>query len=190
MVRPAIDEFDFFDVELRAGQQIILQFPDPSVADLDLYLLNHEGQIIDGSIGPGDSTHPGESTWHGTHVAGIAAAESNNAIGVAAINQLAPYSGFGDRLDLVAPGGNMRVDHTGDGYPDGIMSTLVDDTSGTRRSAYAFYQGTSMATAVVSGVVSLARSIDPGLTPDTFAFLLESGRLTDDMVPRRTGDQR
>nr|WP_156820491.1 S8 family serine peptidase [Thioalkalivibrio thiocyanodenitrificans] len=236
---------------------------------------------------PGDSTHPGESTWHGTHVAGIAAAESNNAIGVAgiswgarimpvrtlgkeglgtqydtlqgirwaaglpndsetvparpadvinlslgggtfstiaaaltqeirdrgifiiaaagnrtgtvdfpaahdavfavgatdAINQLAPYSGFGDQLDLVAPGGNMRVDHTGDGYPDGILSTLVDDTSGTRRSAYAFYQGTSMATAVVSGVVSLARSIDPGLTPDTFAFLLESGRLTDDMGP-------
>jgi serine protease len=239
-----------------------------------------------GGDDPGDSSQPGQSTWHGTHVAGIAAAETNNRVGVAgvswgakilpvrtlgegggslydtlqgiryaaglpndsgtvperradvinlslgggtfvqdqadlyqeirdrgifviaasgnsggavgfpaayeavfavgatdAINRRAPYSSFGNQLDLVAPGGDMRVDRTGDGYPDGILSTLIDDASGTPRSAYAFYQGTSMATAVASGVAALARSVDPNLTPDLFAQLLVQGRLTDDIEP-------
>ncbi|AHE97044.1 S8 family serine peptidase [Thioalkalivibrio paradoxus] len=233
---------------------------------------------------PGDSSQPGQSSWHGTHVAGAAAAATDNAIGIAgvswgarimpvrtvgkgggllydtlqgirfaaglpndsgtvparsadvinislgggafaqaqadlyqqirdlgifvvaaagnsagsvgfpaaydavfavgatdALNQRAPYSSFGDGLDLVAPGGDMRVDRTGDGYGDGILSTVADDTTGSRRSAYAFYQGTSMATAVASGVVALARSTEPGLTPDAFDFLLRSGALTDDL---------
>ena len=239
-----------------------------------------------GGDDPGDSSQPGQSTWHGTHVAGIAAAETNNEVGVAgvswgakilpvrtlgegggrlydtlqgiryaaglpndsgtvpepradvinlslgggtfvqaqadlyqeirdlgifviaasgnsggavgfpaayeavfavgatdAINRRAPYSSFGPQLDFVAPGGDMRVDRTGDGYPDGILSTLVDDASGTPRSAYAFYEGTSMATAVASGVVALASSVDPNLTPDLFAQLLVQGRLTDDIEP-------
>ncbi len=239
-----------------------------------------------GGDDPGDSSQPGQSTWHGTHVAGIAAAATDNARGVAgvswgarilpvrtlgegggrlydtlqgiryaaglpndsgtvparradvinlslgggsfvqdqadlyqeirdlgifviaasgnnggavgfpaaydavfavgatdAINQRAPYSSFGPQLDFVAPGGDMRVDRTGDGFPDGILSTLVDDASGTPRSAYAFYQGTSMATAVASGVAALARSVDPDLTPDRFAQLLVQGLLTDDIEP-------
>ena len=239
-----------------------------------------------GGDDPGDSSQPGRSTWHGTHVAGIAAAATDNKTGVAgvswgakilpvrtlgegggslydtlqgirysaglpndsgtvparradvinlslgggtfvqdqadlyqeirdldifviaasgnnggavgfpaaydavfavgatdAINRRAPYSSFGPELDFVAPGGDMRVDRTGDGFPDGILSTLVDDASGTPRSAYAFYQGTSMATAVASGVAALARSVDPELTPDVFAQLLVQGLLTDDIEP-------
>ncbi|TVP78222.1 S8 family serine peptidase [Thioalkalivibrio sp.] len=239
-----------------------------------------------GGDDPGDSSQPGQSTWHGTHVAGTAAAATDNARGVAgvswgakilpvrtlgegggrlydtlqgirysaglandsgtvpdrpadvinlslgggtfveaqrdlyrdirgrgifviaasgndggavgfpaaydavfavgatdAINRRAPYSSFGPELDFVAPGGDMRVDRTGDGYPDGILSTLVDDASGTPRSAYAFYQGTSMATAVASGVAALARSVVPDLTPDDFARLLDQGLLTDDIEP-------
>jgi serine protease len=239
-----------------------------------------------GGDDPGDSSQPGQSTWHGTHVAGIAAAATDNARGVAgvswgarilpvrtlgegggklydtlqgiryaaglandsgtvpepradvinlslgggtfeqaqadlyreirdlgifviaasgnnggavgfpaaydavfavgatdAVNQRAPYSSFGPQLDFVAPGGDMRVDRTGDGYPDGILSTLVNDASGTPRSAYAFYQGTSMATAVASGVAALARSVDRTLTPDVFAQLLDQGLLTDDIEP-------
>ena len=239
-----------------------------------------------GGDDPGDSSQPGQSTWHGTHVAGIAAAATNNARGVAgvswgakilpirtlgegggrlydtlqgiryaaglpndsgtvparradvinlslgggtfvraqadlyqeirdlgifviaasgnnggavgfpaaydavfavgatdAINRRAPYSSFGPQLDFVAPGGDLRVDRTGDGYPDGILSTLVDDASGTPRSVYAFYQGTSMATAVASGVAALAGSVAADLTPDLFAQLLVQGRLTDDIEP-------
>lgn len=100
-----------------------------------------------------------------------------------AVNQRAPYSSSGDALDFVAPGGDMRVDRTGDGYGDGILSTLVDDTSGSPQSVYAFYQGTSMATAVASGVAALARSVQPGLAPDLFAQWMESGRITDDIAP-------
>ena len=236
---------------------------------------------------PGDSSTPGRSSWHGTHVAGIAAAASNNLAGVAgvswgarilpirtlgegggtlydtlqgiryaaglpndsgtvpqrradvinlslgggsfsqteadlyqsirdqgifviaasgnsagavsfpaaydsvfavgatdAINERAFYSSFGNQLAFVAPGGDMRVDRTGDGYADGILSTVADDTSGFRKSAYAFYQGTSMATPVASGVAALARSVDPDLTPDRFEQLLVSGRLTDDLGPK------
>jgi serine protease len=75
------------------------------------------------------------------------------------------------------------VDRTGDGYGDGILSTVADDTSGLRKSAYAFYQGTSMATPVASGVAALARSVDRQLTPDRFEQLLVSGLLTDDLGP-------
>jgi len=101
-----------------------------------------------------------------------------------AINERAFYSSFGNQLAFVAPGGDMRVDRTGDGYADGILSTVADDTSGFRKSAYAFYQGTSMATPVASGVAALARSVDPDLTPDRFEQLLVSGRLTDDLGPK------
>ena len=234
-----------------------------------------------GGDDPGDSPRPGESTWHGTHVAGIAAAETNNGVGVAGVSwdakilpvrtlgegggtlydtlqgiryaaglpndseiilerpadvinlslgggtfvqaqadlyqeirelgifviaaagnsnaavgfpaaypavfsvgatdnnrRRAPYSSFGYQLDLVAPGGSF-----GGGIPStaGILSSVADDRSGIRISDYEFYQGTSMATAVASGVVALARSIDPGLNPERFLQLLASGRLTDDV---------
>ena len=239
-----------------------------------------------GGDDPGDSPTSGASSWHGTHVAGIAAAATDNATGVAGVSwgaQILPirtlgegggtlydtlqgiryaaglpndsetvperpadvinlslgggsfsqaqadlyqeirddgifvvaasgnsggsvtfpaaydavfavgatdanservsYSSFGNQLAFVAPGGDMRVDRTGDGFPDGLLSTLVDDTTGARKSAYAFYQGTSMATAVASGVVALARSVDPQLTPERFERLLVSGLLTDDLGP-------
>ena len=100
-----------------------------------------------------------------------------------AIDERARYSSFGNQLAFVAPGGDMRVDRTGDGFGDGILSTVADDTLVTRRSSYEFYQGTSMATAVASGVAGLARSVDPALNPDRFEQLLVAGRLTDDLGP-------
>ncbi len=96
-------------------------------------------------------------------------------------NQRAPYSNFGPSVAVAAPGGNMAVDANGNGYPDGIFSTLVDDTSGTRQSSYNFYQGTSMAAPHVSGVIALMKAVYPDLTPDTFDNILESGAITDDL---------
>ena len=269
-----------------------------AVIDTGVFL-NHEdlqGKLLPGydfvrmqptGDDPGDPSSPGGSSWHGTHVAGIAAAASDNSVGVAgvswgarilpirtltdqggtlyntlqgiryaaglpndsgtvpdrradvinlslgggsfsqaeadlyqsirdqgifviaasgnsagavsfpaaydavfavgatdAINARAYYSSFGNPLAFVAPGGDMRVDRTGDGFADGILSTVADDTSRVRKSAYAFYQGTSMATPVASGVAALARSVDPGLTPDRFEQLLVSGLLTDDLGPK------
>jgi len=92
-------------------------------------------------------------------------------------NRRAPYSRYGDALDFVAPGGLMRNQQS----PDGILSTIAKGSGEDLESDYAFYQGTSMATAVASGVVALAKSIDPALTPDRFAEMLQCGLLTDDI---------
>jgi len=86
------------------------------------------------------------------------------------------YSNSGDGLDFVAPGGLMRNSQS----PDGMLSTIAPESSDAPETGYAFYQGTSMATAVASGVVALAKAVDPDLTPDRFAEMLECGLLTDD----------
>ncbi|MFN4263391.1 MAG: S8 family serine peptidase [Thioalkalivibrionaceae bacterium] len=243
---------------------------------------------------PGDSERIGESTWHGTHVAGIIGASTDNAIGVAGVSQgvqimpvrvlgldggtaydvlqgvrfaaglpndsgrvpgrradvinlsigsqtgfsaienqvyelarangsivvaaagnsgrapvafpaayrsviavgatdardvRAPYSSFGPELDLVAPGGNLLRDDTGDGYPDGILSTSVNDLRNRRESYYQQYEGTSMAAAIVSGVFALARSIDPRLQQEDIKDLLAAERLTDDVGPVGRDDE-
>lgn len=113
-----------------------------------------------------------------------AAYEAVFAVGATdALNQRAPYSSYGNSLDFVAPGGDMRRDRNGDGFPDGLLSTIATDADGGYQSTYGFYQGTSMATAVASGVVALAKSVNPGLTPDRFAEMLQCGLLTDDIGP-------
>lgn len=105
------------------------------------------------------------------------------------LDRRAPYSSYGSRLDLVAPGGDMRFDRTGDGFSDGIYSTFVDDTTTGRRSDYEFLQGTSMATAVASGVLALARAMNPDLDLPTVRFLLEQGDLTTDPGPPGHDDE-
>ncbi len=92
------------------------------------------------------------------------------------LNRRAYYSTSGESLDFVAPGGDMRFGRNG----DGILSTSVEDRDGEWVTAYSFKTGTSMATAVASGVVALAKAVDPDLTPDRFAEMLECGLLTDD----------
>lgn len=81
----------------------------------------------------------------------------------------ASYSNFGSSVDLCAPGGDMGTDLNGDGYPDGVLSTLGNDRG---EFLYRFYQGTSMACAHVSGVVALMRAVHPGLGPADLDLLL------------------
>jgi len=104
-----------------------------------------------------------------------------NVISVAAVDQnsvRAPYSNFHASVDLCAPGGDTSVNTnpgTGPGqdeYVDGVLSTLVDETSGS--PIYVFYQGTSMACPHAAGVAALMKIVSPTLTPPEIESRLTS----------------
>ena len=70
----------------------------------------------------------------------------------------APYSNFGSRVDISAPGG-------ADSEANGILSTLNNGTTVPAANTYRVGIGTSFAASHVSGIVSLVLSANPGLSP-------------------------
>lgn len=107
---------------------------------------------------------------------GVVSVDAVNLSGV-----LASYSNYGPDIDAAAPGGELSGDVNGDGYPDGILSTLGDDSSGQVVYTYGYYAGTSMAAPHVAAVAALMKAVYPGLTPPRFDNMLNSGQLTDDL---------
>lgn len=90
-------------------------------------------------------------------------------------NHRAPYSNYGPRIDVMAPGGDTRADLNNDTYPDGVLSPVRDDQNG--EFAYAFYQGTSMAAPHVAGVIALMKSRRPALSgTEALALLQQTAR--------------
>ncbi|MDB5933749.1 MAG: peptidase [Massilia sp.] len=90
---------------------------------------------------------------------------------VAAVNRSggrAWYSNYGAIVDVAAPGGDTTV------TANGILSTLNAGLTAPGADSYAFYQGTSMATPHVAGVVALMLSKNPNLTPDEVEARLKS----------------
>jgi serine protease len=93
-------------------------------------------------------------------------------ISVAAVDRIgdkAPYSNFGSGIDVAAPGGDLSDDLDGDGFPDGVLSTLGNDQGDF---LFRFYQGTSMASPHVAGVLALMLAVNPNLTPMDIDHLL------------------
>ncbi|ANS68761.1 extracellular protease [Streptomyces lincolnensis] len=87
----------------------------------------------------------------------------NNIISVAATNRTgakASYSNYGSLVDISAPGGQ-----TSTGTANGILSTLNSGTKTPTSESYAYYQGTSMATPHIAGLVALVKSANSALTP-------------------------
>ena len=103
----------------------------------------------------------------------VAPASCRNVITVGATgydDTRAPYSNYGARIDVMAPGGDVSRDLDGNGLPDGVMST--DFGAGRTAEGYEYQEGTSMAAPHVAGVVSLMKSLDPELTFDEALFAL------------------
>ncbi|MFI5962232.1 S8 family peptidase [Streptomyces asoensis] len=97
------------------------------------------------------------------NVANHSPGNCNNVISVAATNRTgarASYSNYGSLVDISAPGGQ-----TGTGTANGILSTLNSGTRTPSGESYAYYQGTSMATPHIAGLVALVKSANPALTP-------------------------
>jgi serine protease len=93
------------------------------------------------------------------------------------------YSNFGPTIDLAAPGGDNSADINVDGFPDGVLSTCGNDTTGAIEFVYCFFQGTSMAAPHMAGVVALMKAIYPALTPEELDILLINGSITEDIGP-------
>ena len=79
------------------------------------------------------------------------------------------YSNYGSIVTLAAPGGDVRSSSS-----NGILSTLNAGTKAPGADSYAYYQGTSMATPHVAGVVALMLSAKPSATPDQIKAALQS----------------
>ena len=111
-------------------------------------------------------------------------ASCNGVISVSALDvgrQRAPYSNFGDTVDVAAPGGDTGADRDGDGYSDGIYSTHASRSGTTYAATHTYMQGTSMASPHVAGVIALMRSVNPNITPAQVDTLLSNGTITDDI---------
>jgi serine protease len=156
-----------------------------------------KADVINLSLGGGGFSQTAQDVFSAARVQGliVVAAAGNESttvptypaaydgvVSVSAVDingNLAWYSNTGPTIDVAAPGGNTRTDVNGDGFPDGVLSTCGDDSSGSIRYTYCFFQGTSMASPHVAGVAALMKAVYPILTPDEFDQLLINGLLTD-----------
>jgi serine protease len=84
----------------------------------------------------------------------------------------APYSNFGDGIEVMAPGGDITKVFTFNGrkFPAGVLSTVLNGST----PDFTFYQGTSMASPHIAGLVSLMLARDPSLTFSSIVSRLQN----------------
>jgi hypothetical protein len=82
----------------------------------------------------------------------------------------ASYSNLSNRVDVMAPGGDISADLNDDGLPDGIIAETIKPTDPTETGLW-MYAGTSQAAALVSGTI--ANMIAEGALPEEISPALE-----------------
>ena len=105
--------------------------------------------------------------------AGELPASCDNVITVAASDArghlVERYSNFGASVEIMAPGGDVLRNDTGDGNPDGVLSMV--------KGGYAYYNGTSMAAPHVAGVAALLLAQDASRSPADILSLIQANAL-------------
>jgi serine protease len=163
------------------------------------YAADHGANVINMSLGGGMSSKTVQRAIDYAHEKGvlIVAAAGNSsrgkvdyparhdhvvAVGAVRFDRtLTFYSSYGTGLDVVAPGGDLRVDQNEDGMPDGVVqNTLVGGDPS--RFDYLAWQGTSMASPHVAGVGALLYAAGVH-DPDTIERMLEQS--ADDLGDAR-----
>lgn len=87
------------------------------------------------------------------------------------------YSNFGPEVDLAAPGGLSARDTWGRGWPDHIVSSVLDETNFPAQYHSAGLQGTSHAVPHVAGAAALLLSINPALSSTDLKTILKDTAL-------------
>jgi len=92
-------------------------------------------------------------------------------------NKRAPYSNYGSEVDIMAPGGNMLqklpFQYQNKDWYAGVLGTLY--SASDKKYIYMPFEGTSQASPLVAGVVSLMLKINPTLnSKETIALLKKS----------------
>jgi serine protease len=126
------------------------------------------GVVVFASSGNSNTSTPGYPASY-DHVVSVGAVD--------ALGLRSYYSNYGSTLDIVAPGGDVTADQNSDGWPDGVLSTRMLDSSLPPQPVYTFFQGTSMASPHAAGVAALMLAEDPDLTPAQIEQILKDTAL-------------
>lgn len=125
-------------------------FYEQAVLDaIDYFNVHGGGDVLEGGLTIFSAGNSGNSDdFYPAYYEGVLAVAATNHN-----DQLTGYSTYGHQIDLSAPGGE-----TSDNIAAGVLSTVMQESG----YGYAYYQGTSMASPHVSGVVALMISLVPG----------------------------
>lgn len=96
--------------------------------------------------------------------AGVITVAASDARGI-----ISPFSNYGQRIDIMAPGGDISRDDDRNGRPDGILSLVS--------GGYEFKEGTSMAAPLVAAAAALLLAQRPDLSPEGVRSALLSSAL-------------
>ena len=87
------------------------------------------------------------------------------------------YSAFGSSVDIAGPGGGPGTDADDDGWHDGVLSTVKDETLEPAPWSLGYLVGTSQAAPHVVGAAAMLLAIDPTMSAADMRIILRGSAL-------------